>query len=283
MVELQQRLELVDDAVNKLRRLGQKWNDRLTLDNRRFSERYLKGEIEIGFILCKNGSQDSPYLAAILKNAESSVGLQTDGSVDHKLLRVADKDAIQPDFRAAALNAGEMRSLEGPDGIKRLPCRHNGAESESCHKQETVLVEIVQLVEYPKYLVPTLVRLNGRKELYKSRAELLFFGKVSGFIFGRSLANWKVRPSVRGSTVGLVCPPRQMIQCTSQVVDSVSGNQGEGDGGLASNLDLMDFISRLRVILDSEFIRILVPECLHSGFEIFDVLVGSFDFRPYPD
>jgi hypothetical protein len=43
----EKRDELIDDIIDKLRKLGQKWNDRLTLDNRRFSERYLKGQIEV--------------------------------------------------------------------------------------------------------------------------------------------------------------------------------------------------------------------------------------------
>ena len=277
------RDKLVDDAVHKLRELGQKWNDRLTLDNRWFSERYLKGEIEIGLILGKNGGQDSPYLAAVLKNTQSSIGLQPNRSIDHELLCVAGQDAIQPDSHVAALKAGNVRSFEGLNGVERLPRRHNSAEREGSYKQETVLVEIVQLMEYPKHTVPTLVRLDGLKEFYESRAELLFFGKVSGFVFGRSLADGKLSPLVRLPSVGFVCLPRQMIECASQIVECVPGNEGERDGCIASHFDPMDFVSRLRVTLDSESIRVLVPECPHSRFKILDVLVGPFDFRPDAD
>jgi hypothetical protein len=239
--------------------------------------------IEVGLIFRKNGSQDSSYLCAILKNAKGAIGLQSDRSVDQKDLRIVSHNLSDSGLHTSALNAGDEEALKGESGIKRFPCGHNFLERKGCHKQETVLVEIVQLVEYPNHLVSTLVRLDRLKELYEPRAELLFLGKACGFVFGRRIADGKLRFTVRLPAVGFMCLPRQMIECASQVMECVPGNEGEGDRCLASDFDAMDFISRLRVILDSESIRILVPECPHSRFEIVDVLVGPFDFRPDVD
>jgi len=42
MNELEERNELVDDAVHKMRQLMEKYKDSLSLDNLRLSEHYLK-------------------------------------------------------------------------------------------------------------------------------------------------------------------------------------------------------------------------------------------------
>src|SRR5262245_36103219 len=59
----------VDDAVNKARQLMEKWKNRLTLDNRRFGERYLKGDLELHILLKICGATDTGEFCAILKVA----------------------------------------------------------------------------------------------------------------------------------------------------------------------------------------------------------------------
>src|SRR5207253_2444719 len=47
MTPSQERRELIDDSIDKLQQFFEQWNNRLTIDNLRFAERYAKGEIEI--------------------------------------------------------------------------------------------------------------------------------------------------------------------------------------------------------------------------------------------
>jgi hypothetical protein len=63
MIESDNRDELVNHVIHNLRALGQQFNDRLTLGNRRFSKRYLKSEIEVSVIFRKKGASILPISA----------------------------------------------------------------------------------------------------------------------------------------------------------------------------------------------------------------------------
>src|SRR5947209_925734 len=74
MSELQEeRTEAVNDALDKLRKLGQKWDDRPTLDNLRLSERYGVGEFEVIVHLQRRAAvpREAVKLCAVLKNRDA--------------------------------------------------------------------------------------------------------------------------------------------------------------------------------------------------------------------
>src|SRR5206468_639711 len=67
MNELEERNELRDNPIDKMGQLMQKWNDRLTLDNLRFSERYVNHglRIHIHFRTCHEGYYSGEFCAAL--------------------------------------------------------------------------------------------------------------------------------------------------------------------------------------------------------------------------
>jgi hypothetical protein len=69
-----------------------------------------------------------------------------------------------------------------------------------------------------------------------------------------------------------------MVKGTSDVVDHVSGDEADfgGRGLEVSNLE--DVISRLRVTLAQDYIRISCDEPIPHDFQITEVLFGPFDF-----
>ena len=58
---------LFGDAEHKAREILQQWNSRLTLDNRRFAERYLNSELRVL----------APELARIMVDADAAALVQT--------------------------------------------------------------------------------------------------------------------------------------------------------------------------------------------------------------
>jgi hypothetical protein len=68
MNTLEERLELGNDAANKMRQLMEKWKGRLTLDNLRLTERYLKGGLEILVHIRPELAAYSADLCAVLKH-----------------------------------------------------------------------------------------------------------------------------------------------------------------------------------------------------------------------
>lgn len=260
MSESQKQDELVDDAVNKTRQLMEKWKNRLTLDNLRLSERYLKGEITIFIFWNVRGADQPNNLCAVFQYGERPVRLPADRSTEVDL--EGHLGHIAPHIDGGSNNA---------------------TDSTSSDKQEMMLVHNVKVVEFPEIPIPTVVRLDRVDEAFRSRVDSLYFSPITGFVFGRSIVDGKARLSSRRTPIGLDQLPREVVKSAPQVVDSVSGDQSETMGDRDSLLNPMDFFSSLGIVLDSESVRCLIPKRLHRRVEIVNVLVGPFDFCPDAD
>jgi hypothetical protein len=247
---LQEGHELLDNAVHKLRKLGEKWQNRLTLDNLRISERYLKGDIEI--------------LIQLFDHAPA--GLANYCVVFNSLQRV-----IEP--QSSGLWSERRAGEEGQDRLR---------VQVSNHKQELVLVGNVQLMEFPQVAVASLVRLNSFQETFRTRAHSLYLSRNAGFVFGRSLEDREASPA-RATTgilpISLDQLPSQMVKSASQVVKDVAHNQRELIGGRV-NPELVDMLLSLRVYLSDKSMRVGFSESFNQALEISDVMFGPFDFSP---
>src|SRR6266446_8204917 len=115
MSDSEERTEAVSHALNELRELGQKWNDRLTTDNLRLRERYGTGEIEI--IVHVEWRPIVPgkskRFCAVLQNGEPAHGGhrlrfgKVGGNVSDELLKL--RDLI--DDRATVVHPGTNEAI----------------------------------------------------------------------------------------------------------------------------------------------------------------------------
>jgi hypothetical protein len=72
-----------------------------------------------------------------------------------------------------------------------------------------------------------------------------------------------------------------MIQTGPQVVGRVPDAQGDvADRGQADKVRTIDFVSRLRIVIDANTVSVTVAEGLDQGYQVRDVLIGPFDFLP---
>ena len=78
--------ELVDKALDNIRKLVEQSKNWLSIDNLRIAERYLKGEVELCFLV--NGGKDSSYYCAVLNYWKRPIQLMANGNVDAEVLRV---------------------------------------------------------------------------------------------------------------------------------------------------------------------------------------------------
>src|SRR5438874_13332659 len=69
---LQERDERTYHALDQLRQLDQKWQDRLTLNNLRLTERYRKCEIDLRVVLAPAGRLDATEFVAVLKYGKAA-------------------------------------------------------------------------------------------------------------------------------------------------------------------------------------------------------------------
>jgi hypothetical protein len=251
---LKERDELGNDSIYKAAQLVQKWNNRLTVNNLRLAKRYLEGDLELHLVFRLADVPDPSEYCAILKYWAPHAG----ESGSDELHR-----------RNYSLQSQVRVNLE-----------HDFLLPKCGTEEHPVFVDIVKLVECPESIVTTLVRLESVYETYRARAHSLYLSRRLGFIFGRTLADGKISFSSGCGPVGLDQLKRQIVKNASQVLDGFSSDQRNVGWYLRANIDLLDFVSHLRIILGPDSIRISFQEGMQPLFKIADVLFGPFDFRP---
>ena len=271
MNTLQERNELTDDALHKLRQLGQQWNDRLTLNNLRLIDRYLKGELEILIHLRWRaiGPRYSRHLCVAVKCYRDQVGW-SDGR----------------DFGISLPHV----SVDGSprDGVERIQevvvCKAvtKTLDSVSHNEQDSVFIGIVKFSDDPKRLIPSLVRLDSLDAIYGSRVNSLRLSLGSFFEFVRVIEEREGRP-IYGLTgrMSLNQSASEMIEGTPKAVDSISGNQRELDREIFAKAKAA--LSGIRVLIAQEQVWVSFSKGTNPGFEITNVVLGPFDFRPNAD
>lgn len=257
----EERDKLADDSINKARKLVEKWNDRLTMDNLRLCERYLKGEIEFLVSLYREPGHAAQFCAVIKYAGQSGSGSMPS---NHEARNSS--DALGRQFSHGFLG-GPQTEAERIDA----KCHHG---------QQPMFVNIVEFVEAPEIVVPTLIRLERINDAYGARAHSLYLSRRIGFVFGSTLADGEVSVRATGLPVCVNQLPRQVVKAASQLVDCLSDQQREDHRGICMNMNSEHSLSGLRVILGQNAVWIGFAEGQDVGFQITDVAFGPFDFRP---
>jgi hypothetical protein len=262
MNELNERLrdEQVDDAVNKVREFGEKWNNRLTLDNLRLAERYLKVEIEILVHLLAGRETSKPnHFCAIMCNEISRTGRN------------------RANGRFDVFSAHEFTSSLNDVDIGVSVSKAPSTQTIGRNEQEAMFVDVVKLLEYSEQFVPTLIRLDSFDSVYRARRDAIYYSSASGVLeLGAGICK---RESGLASGEERICNdklPSQMVKGASQVLNRFSGDQRELNRNLAINLNSIDEYSGLRVGIAQNFVWVDFFEGTNPGVQITDVLFGPF-------
>ena len=155
------------------------------------------------------------------------------------------------------------------------------AQASRGSKQEPVFVSIVEGVESPKNVIPSLVWFDVLDEvdslifhsLYlSSEGSLVLFGRRD-FIENRESAfvNWGTRTVRANERAG------QVIERTPKVLENIATDYRESHGNGVGFNDGVNELSRLRITLSSDFIRLGLPEGVESRLELYQVLIGPLD------
>lgn len=151
-------VEDVGHAARELDELFQCWADRLTLNNLRFAERYLKGEIHvcIWFEQIEKSyiSDKARQFRAIINGTDAVSGREDQAG------------ALLP-----RLEAKEIGSCQDVHMLVRGPYRHDGL----------VLIERVELVDDPEGFAPAFVWFEAVDEPSHLLSGSVYFTRASGF------------------------------------------------------------------------------------------------------
>lgn len=246
-----------EDVADQSRRLMERFNNRLTLDNLRLSERYFNGELHI--VMYLRYGEDVEYCASFQRETRSTGLQEHEGIVGFGDI-LHDSQELMPD-------SGD---LSGRHAMEPVLC--------SDSEQQVVLIDNVQLMDVPECLsCASRVRLDFRKRFHRIRRKTLFYSPNTGFEFLGALSNREIDMIKRTRGVGSDTDQTigKMIQCAPEVVNSIAYDERYiGIHGLDTS-QAIHAVRSIRCVLRQDGIRIL-PESFPELLKVEDVVVGPF-------
>ena len=255
----QEWLKAKNQVLDNLQHLVERFNNRLTLDNPRLIERYVKGELQMLIHFFVAGHPSEEYVAH-LRSAASSRG--------------SEERPLQIDPRG---HIGVTRLCE------QLPHRISDEDtmvSDEVSKDSPVLIHDIQTVEHPQQRIPTLARVDRMERFYDFWPEGLYWSEGFGFRSLGVVVNRKLNfaPIVTG-----VFPANEeklvseVVKRGSERVDDLA-DQCTTEGSERLNLaQIKDRLASLRVWLSADTVCAIFGPCPHIRFEITALFLGPFN------
>lgn len=251
--------ELVDERLDAFCRLIEKQNNRLTFTNRRFVERYFKGELHI---LVQFRITGAPVeLIADFQRAPIVLGTKPKAG-----RRSTDDTGVSFDLLAEdfVYNGVDAKTVEAcPDNI-----------------YSSVLVDVVELVQYPEYVpFPSLVRFSLLQDIDRALMSNLYFSMKRGRKLSPGIGH-----GVRNAVVVWATAPSHMnlhgevIQGPTKVVEGITHNNPNASGNVLDTAHVIDCLSALRITIFPGGIGAEVEKSSDQLLSITDVFFGPFEF-----
>lgn len=246
------------DAANATRSLMEHFNDRLTLDNLRLSERYLDGKLHI--LMHFRHGKNVEYVASFQREMPDAL--------------------LQEHFRIVDLgnvleNSGELIS-----DLSNFCGRHAMEPIlRSDSEQQAVLVNVVQAIDLPEdFSVASRVRFDLRERFYSVRRQTLFYSPNSGFKFLGIIANREIDALKRSGRLlpDAHQPVDQMVEGTPKILDGVSNNQWNVSGNGLNTSEIIKAVTSVRHILGKDWISTSVDKSAPELSQVEDVFFGPF-------
>lgn len=236
-------LDCIKNAANGLRKLAERWDNRLSFEWLSFPEKYLEGRLRIALEFEWAGVCGKPHYVeySAFSNAKSAVV-----------------------HRSAAYCQVYVRKPRGPDG----------------GDEQTVLVGDVEVVQ-PAYIgVPSLAvgPYCIDDDVDDGRLEGLHFSALNGaYKFLGGFGKRKFCVFSGDLFVGNQQVADHQVERGSQAVDGITDDCGGLARGWCGDPHGEDVISRFRPILDIDGAKVAVDVGRELGVKLTDVLVGPFD------
>jgi hypothetical protein len=254
--------------VDEARKLMERQEKRPTLDNARFADRYIEGEFHL--LVCFFIAGTDGKLIASFQRARPAFVEQVERDVSDISHKFRDNHAGSP--------VGSKLPFElSSNVVAKIDAPNEGANRDN----EAVFIDIVKFVEYPKLVsFPTLVRLHRIDSVDSVLTHSLYFSATSGFVLVGIGKNGKsdVLDSFSGRCFSVRREGKShVVQRGPQALDGISGEQSDPIGDRVDARRAMDEISKLRVTLGEDSIRVGSAEGELFALNIADVLLGPFD------
>jgi hypothetical protein len=252
---LDPRGEQFDNLAYKASQIVERWNQRFTLDNRRFVERYVNAELRL-----------LVYLRHLLASGE----------------RVEERAIFQavPGLFGKANGWGNDWLVLPRDGDPETKNDCSGARP--YRKKKPMFVDYVKLAETPQAVIPSLVWIEASNGLRSGLTDSTLYVSETGFRFGPALEDRESVRLTRCLPIHFDKPPIEEVERRSEIVNRISSDESEAYRERRLKPKAVDQVARVRLFLKDNLIRVGLVEPLDVGYEITDVLIGPFDLRARP-
>jgi hypothetical protein len=148
-------------------------------------------------------------------------------------------------------------------------------------EKKPMFVGVIKEMQSEQVFVPSTVRLESVNHLYGLWGHSLYFPGRFGFVSLATLADRKCIVNVGIASIGENQLPYQMVEGSSQILESVSDNEREIFRDRSALTELENQISGLRVSLFDDWVRVgwQSEKIMDSSVQISDVMFGPFDFQ----
>lgn len=159
-------------------------------------------------------------------------------------------------------------------------CPPNGGQDMSgCNGDNSlVLIQCVQLVEYPERRIPSLVRLQSTDKALGATIDALYFSNRVGFKMIRSSTDREAVSTHNLLHVASHQVTDQQIQCGPEIVDGITDYSSDLEWDVFVDLHAVNILTGLRVLLFDKFVWAGFVESFDGRLEVRDVAFGPFDF-----
>lgn len=254
--------ELPDDPLNGSQQVEQNVLNEFAFNKPRLVEGYAKGEAHL--ILEIIGGDGKQYAALLQRKVDGLCG----GNVD----------SIEVRHNASIGIAAKVPlNYLSPDAWRNAVTNEIGER----WNNQPMLIDVVEGLEMPKRLIASLIWVQRIEDLYSQLPQSFYSSsKLGRRVLRGTLANGERDQCGRGPLLRLLenCGMNQVIQRGSQILERISGKDGEDRINGFDAFDVVRSLSRLIVVFMVEDVWVGLPKGDRGMTQIKDVLLGPCSF-----
>lgn len=248
--------ETFNDVEYPLRHFVERLQNRLTLDNLRLVERYIKQELH--FLVHFRARDGKEFIACLHRDTGKH-------------------------FKCSTHETGlGLRPRNGLLINRSLAWREALAAGRGTGREEqTMLVNLVKFMEFPEQEVSTLVWLEGINEFYRRWPNTLYFSTKFNRLVLRGGLSYRETCLCRNSA-----PPDshevagKMVKSAPEIEQNIPRNQRNFGWNLGHMVDVRNTLLNVRIVLKPDEFAVITGwsgECSNDSVQLVDVLFGPFD------
>lgn len=261
-------------ALDEIAHLVEDCNNRLTLKSLNIAERYVRTEVEIcyHFRIRESGEDIQLIYRAIRGDFERNhfdrSGIDILGGLGgiglNQSLRTPGH--VLPQLRTEHQQIG-LEDLHVADKHRSANVNGNGLHP--------MFISAVELVDVPKKVVPSTVRLGCRNEVEGVARKLFMFSKL-GFEHIFIPPEREIDPRIAKALLDVECRDK-VIQGGPDIMQDFANNYGKVPGDGVGKRGIPHLLSALRIELGRQTIRVSTKKTVGSELEFIDLGFGPFD------